>query len=131
MKLLPHFIPHIRKYEIIPSRNLTFQFNNIGFKIIEQYGENNFYCFDDLGVEPTGRHFSKDCNVMGEILLSRFDLFNSNNQQLTTHNYTKTHATTNLNAHELEDRYGNRVRSRMREMFNLIAFEINSIDKRK
>jgi len=55
----------------------------------------------------------------------------SNNQQLTTHNYTKTHATTNLNAHELEDRYGNRVRSRMREMFNLIAFEINSIDKRK
>jgi hypothetical protein len=74
MKLLPHFVPHKRKYEIIPARNLTFQFNNIGFKIIEQYGENNFYCFDDLGVEPTGRHFGKDCNVMGEIILSRYEL---------------------------------------------------------
>lgn len=34
-----------------------------------------------------------------------------------------THATTNLSASELEDYYGNRVRSRMREMFNLIAFD--------
>ncbi len=130
MKLLPHFVPHIKKYEIIPARNLTFQFNNIGFKIIEQYGANNFYCFDDLGVEPIGRHFGKDCNVMGEILLSRYDLFDSNNQQRATNNYTKTHATTNLNAQELEERYGNRVRSRMRQLFNLIAFDKESRDKR-
>ena len=33
------------------------------------------------------------------------------------------HVTTNLNAHEFEDRYSNRVRSRMRELFNLIAFK--------
>lgn len=114
MKLLPHFVPHLRSYEIIPSRNLTFQFNNVGFKIIEQYGNNKFYCFDDLGVEPTGRHFGKDCNVMGEILLSRHDLFIKHK--------IKTFITTNLNAQELEERYGNRVRSRMRQLFNLIAF---------
>ena len=41
------------------------------------------------------------------------------------------HATTNLNAHELEDLYGNRVRSRMRQLFNLIAFDKESTDKRK
>ncbi len=127
MKLLPHFVPHKRKYEIIPARNLTFQFNNIGFKIIEQYGNNNFYCFDDLGVEPTGRHFGKDCNVMGEILLSRYELICHPERSRRVF----THATTNLNAHELEDRYGNRVRSRMRELFNLIAFDKNSNDKRK
>jgi len=122
MKLLPYFVSHRRTYEVIPARNLAFQFNNIGFKIIEQYGNKHFYCFDDLGVEPTGRHFGKDCNVMGEILLSRYDLF--------TKHKIKTHLTTNLNAKELEDRYGNRVRSRMREMFNLIAFDRNSSDKR-
>ena len=42
----------------------------------------------------------------------------------------KTHATTNLNAQEMEERYGNRVRSRMRELFNLIAFDKESRDKR-
>jgi DNA replication protein DnaC len=42
-----------------------------------------------------------------------------------------THATTNLSAEELEKLYGNRVRSRMREMFNLIAFGADVADKRK
>jgi len=123
MKLIRHIVPHIRPYEIIPARNVTFGFNNIGYKIIEDYGNNGFYCFDDIGVEPIGRHFGKDCNVIGEILLSRYELFLDNR--------TKTHATTNLNANELEERYGKRVRSRMREMFNLIAFKKDATDKRK
>jgi len=42
-----------------------------------------------------------------------------------------THATSNLSASELEEYYGNRVRSRMREMFNLIAFDSGAKDKRK
>ena len=112
----------LKQYKIIPSWNLTFQSNTVGFKIIEQYGNSNFYCFDDLGVEPIARHFGKDCNVMGEILLSRHDLFISHK--------VLTHATTNLNAKELENYYGNRVRSRMRQLFNLIAFEKESMDKR-
>ncbi len=66
---------------------------------------------------------------MGEIFLSRYDLF------VRTYNPErsrggKTHATTNLNAQELEERYGNRVRSRMRQMFNLISFDTKSVDKR-
>jgi hypothetical protein len=59
---------------------------------------------------------------MGEIILSRYDLFLSDK--------IKTHATTNLNAQELEERYGNRVRSRMRQLFNLVAFDKNVKDKR-
>ncbi len=122
MKLLRHIVPHQKSYELIPARNITFAFNNIGFKTIQEYGNSNFYCFDDLGVEITGRHFGKDCNVMGEILLSRYDLF--------LQRKIRTHATTNLNAQELEERYGNRVRSRMRQLFNLIAFDKNTLDKR-
>ena len=123
MKLLPYIVPHQKAYKVIPARNIAFTFNNHGFKIIEEYGNNNYYCFDDLGVETTGRHFGKDCNVMGEILLSRYDLFLKNK--------IKTHTTTNLNAQELEERYGNRVRSRMRQLFNLIGFDKESTDKRK
>lgn len=123
MKLIRYITPHFRPYEIIPSRNITFGFNHIGFSIIEDYGNGRFYCFDDLGVEPEGRHFGKDCNVMGEILLSRYDLFMETG--------IRTHATTNLNAQELEERYGHRVRSRMRGLFNLIAFDAQTKDKRK
>ncbi|WP_147679084.1 ATPase [Algibacter pacificus] len=122
MKLLRHIVSHHKPYEVIPARNITFAFNNIGYKTIQEYGNSNFYCFDDLGVETTGRHFGKDCNVMGEILLSRYDLF--------LQRKIRTHATTNLNAQELEERYGNRVRSRMRQLFNLIAFDKESKDKR-
>ncbi|MGB3345432.1 MAG: ATPase [Aequorivita sp.] len=123
MKLLKFIVPLQRPYSVVPCRNIVFAFNHLGYKIIEDYGNGSFFCFDDLGVEPMGRHYGQDCNVMGEILLSRYDLFLKSK--------LKTHATTNLNAAELEERYGNRVRSRMREMFNLIAFEENAKDKRK
>lgn len=122
MKLLKHIVPHQRPYEVIPCRNIVFGFNHIGYKTIEDYGNSQFFCFDDLGVEPIGRHFGQDCNVMGEILLSRHELFINDKR--------KTHATTNLNAEELEEHYGTRIRSRMREMFNLIAFDKGSRDKR-
>ena len=123
IKLLHFLVPHQRKYVVMPCRNIVFAFNHLGYKTIEDYGESSFFCFDDMGVEPMGRHYGKDCNVIGEILLSRYDLF------LETK--LKTHATTNLNAEELEERYGNRVRSRMRELFNLIAFDERARDKRK
>src|SRR5690554_1369085 len=146
MKLMRHLVPHHRPYEIIPTRNIVFGFNNLGYSIIEQYGNNNIYCFDDLGVEPEGKHFGKDCNVMGEILLSRHDLFTqchlersrkvSYSEKPTSNfppkqNHNLTHITTNLNAEEIEDRYGNRVRSRLREMVNVIGFDKNTKDKRK
>jgi hypothetical protein len=122
MKLIRHLVPHYRPYEIIPARNITFGFNHLGYSIIEDYGNGRYYCFDDIGVEPMGRHFGKDCNVIGEILLSRHELFMKTG--------LRTHATTNLNARELEERYGNRVRSRMRQLFNLIAFDPETKDKR-
>tara|TARA_R110002111_G_scaffold63803_1_gene105209 strand:- start:333 stop:995 length:663 start_codon:yes stop_codon:yes gene_type:complete len=123
MTLLRHIVPHQKPYKIMPARNIVFGFNHVGYKTIEDYGSTNYFCFDDLGVEPMGRHYGKDCNVLGEVMLSRYDLF--------LEHHVKTHATTNLNAQELEVRYGNRVRSRMRELFNLIAFDRGSGDKRK
>ena len=146
MKLLLHLAPHKTNYEIIPTRNIVFKFNTSGFQVLEKYNDTKNYCFDDLGVEPTGCHYNKECNVMGEILLSRYDLFTrhpqldwgshqtrpkANNNQPIANNHNKTHITTNLNAKELENKYGSRVRSRLRAMFNLISFDSSSTDKRK
>ncbi len=118
------------KHEVrAKTRNIVFGFNNLGYSIIEQYGNSNFYCFDDLGVEPEGKHFGKDCNVMGEILLSRHEIFTK--CPLKHRTRAMTHITSNLNAEEIEDRYGNRVRSRLREMVNVIGFDKNTKDKRK
>jgi len=125
MKLLRHIVPTQRPYEMIPCRNVAFSFNHLGFKTIQDYGDTKFFCFDDLGVEPAGRFYGKDLNVMGEVLLSRYELYLQSKQKI------KTHVTTNLSADELEERYGHRVRSRMRELFNLIAFDDNVGDKRK
>jgi DNA replication protein DnaC len=123
MKLLRYLVPNQRNYVVMPCRNIVFAFNHLGYKTIEDYGDSSNFCFDDMGVEPIGRHYGRDCNVIGEILLSRYELF------LQTK--LKTHATTNLSAHELEDLYGLRVRSRMKKMFNLVAFDEKIKDKRK
>ena len=125
MKLFRFLIPSDKKFKVVACRNTVFGFNHLGYKVVEDYGNSDYYCFDDLGIEPEGKHFGSDCNVMGEIILSRYELFMLNNSIKQV-----THITSNLNSNEIEQRYGNRVRSRMRQMFNLIAFSEGSLDKR-
>jgi hypothetical protein len=60
---------------------------------------------------------------MAQILLSRYDYF--------IYRRMITHVTTSLTSKEIEDRYGKEVRSRCREMFNLISFSAASPEKRK
>lgn len=122
MKLMKFIVPLQRPYEVISARNITFGFNHIGYKTVEDYGNSGYFCFDDLGVEPEGKFFGQSCEVMGEILLSRHDLF--------LRHKVRTHVTTNLSASELENRYGERVRSRMRQLFNLVSFDEKAKDKR-
>ena len=103
------------------------EFSKQGYDVINQYSRSvrspKPICFDDIYVEPPMRYFGDQINVFGEIILTRYELFISKRIQ--------NHATTNLNSEELESRYGNRVRSRLREMVNLIAFSPESLDKRK
>jgi DNA replication protein DnaC len=112
-------------------RDVSFEFIREGHEIIHRYTKASYhqpgqqpktYCFDDLGTEQNIKHFGNETNVMAEILLSRYELFISRKMI--------THITTNLSAPEIETFYGNRLRSRMREMFNLISFNSNSLDKR-
>ena len=129
MFLINYFFHVGHEYKIKPCRDIAFEFASRGYEALKPYtkiGDKqtriNTFCFDDLGTEKQIKHFGNDCNVMAEILLSRYDHF--------IHNKTMTHITTNLSASELEMLYGDRVRSRMRQMFNLISFNPDSLDKR-
>lgn len=129
MHLLKPFVNVKHDYKIKTTREVSFEFAKKGFEVLQQYTQNSGqqyrlpgYCFDDLGAEQQIKHFGNDCNVMAEILISRYEHFFGSN--------SVTHITTNLSASEIEQLYGNRLRSRMRSMFNLIAFDTETKDKR-
>lgn len=130
MYILRFFPPIDSRYVMKSCRDVSFEFIQEGYEVIIRYSRNSFnhdkprvYCFDDLGTENNLKYFGNECNVLAEILLSRYDFFVSSGMI--------THITTNLNSTEIEDLYGIRVRSRMREMFNLFSFGKEAIDKRK
>ena len=133
MTLMRAFLHPDEQHIMKPCRDVSFEFIQEGYGTIHKYSKESFhqrsgettpkrYCFDDLGVEQNLKYYGNECNVMAEVLLSRYDLFISRNML--------THITTNLSATEIETMYGNRIRSRMREMFNLVAFNQKTSDKR-
>ena len=129
MTLMKYLTPTEFKFIVKPCRDISFEFIKDGYEVIHRYSRGKLdqfdpkiYCFDDLGLENNLKYYGNECNVMAEILLSRYDLYISRHIQ--------THITTNLSASEIESQYGNRVRSRMRELFNLIAYDNNTKDKR-
>jgi DNA replication protein DnaC len=129
MNLMKYLAPAENKFFVKPCRDISFEFIQDGYEIIHKYSKGKLYeseprtiCFDDLGTENNLKYYGNECNVMAEILLSRYDIFTAKRIQ--------THITTNLSASEIENVYGNRVRSRLREMINLIGFERTINDKR-
>ena len=129
MNIMKYLTPTEHKFFVKPCRDISFEFIQDGYQIIHKYSKGKLYeyepktiCFDDLGTESNLKYYGNECNVMAEILLSRYDVYIAKRIQ--------THITTNLSASEIETQYGNRVRSRMRELFNLIAYDNNSKDKR-
>lgn len=129
MNIMKYLTPTEHKFIVKPCRDISFEFIQDGYSIIHKYSKGRLYesdpkiyCFDDLGLENNLKYYGNECNLMAEILLSRYDIYISKN--------IPTHITTNLSASEIEAQYGNRVRSRMRQMFNLIAYDKSTPDKR-
>lgn len=129
MNVMKHLAKAEHKFIVKPCRDISIEFINQGYGIIHQYSigkqyhsEQRIYCLDDLGIENNLKYYGNECNVIAEVLLSRYDIFISKR--------IPTHITTNLSASEIETHYGIRVRSRLREMMNLIAYDKNAKDKR-
>lgn len=130
LNIMKFLTPIEHKFLIKPCRDISFEFIHDGYEIIHKYSKGKLYqsdpkiyCFDDLGTENNLKYFGNECNVMAEIVLSRYDIFISKK--------IPTHITSNLSASEIEAHYGLRVRSRLRQMVNLISYDKNTIDKRK
>ena len=134
LKLMKLIAVKEKKFFFFTTREISFEFIKEGFEVIHKYSQGipgkytiKNIAFDDLGTERNFKHYGNECNVMAEILLSRYELFCHAEPSLRV----TTHITTNLSATELEDYYGNRVRSRLRNMCNLIFFDKEAVDKRQ
>lgn len=131
-------INHINPFIVISCRKVAGEYalkDNGGSITIDRYScpaevpPFEFYghkfvgrLFDDLGTENVKKHFGNESNVMEEILLNRYD-----NLDLIG----KTHITSNLSAEQIEEIYGPRVRSRLRQMCNFLVFNPKGADRRK
>jgi len=129
MQLMQELAKPNQRFYYTTCRSVAFEFIREGFGVIQKYSRGDLYsfsgksiCFDDLGAENNFKYYGNECNVMAEILLSRYDVFVSHR--------IKTHLTTNLSATEIDRMYSARIRSRMREMMNLLAIPASWKDKR-
>lgn len=125
-------------FGVISARAVTDEYQAEGGEIVKKWWTAGFQpiiandifrhkvtgiCFDDIGTESEGRFFGNQKNVIGDIILNRYDRKNEFRGL--------THLTTNCNGDQIEQIYGSRVRSRLREMFNIIVFPGKAKDRRK
>lgn len=101
MDLMKHLTPSEKFFFVKPYRYIIFKFIQDGYQIIHKYSKGKLYesepktiCFDDLGTENNLKYYGNDCNIMAEILLSRYYIFITKKIQ--------TYITTNLSATEIE-----------------------------
>lgn len=126
----------LRSFIIRNCKELAQSFASGGYEQIENftsphppiYGnkfKHEYYgiCFDDLGTEDKRKHYGNESNVMMELIETRYS------RKATLAGFT--HITTNLTADQIEEVYGPRVRSRVREMFNFLVYKPGSPDRRK
>ncbi|MBK8516543.1 MAG: ATPase [Saprospiraceae bacterium] len=134
MKLVRQFMSFKERFKMKSCQQLALEYMDQGSQILTQYGRNyvdhvdqntinQTYCFDDMGTEDEVKHYGTQTNVLGQIILMRYELFQG--RQILTH------FTSNLTAPQIEKHYGERVRSRLREMCNWIEYKSDSFDKRK
>jgi len=83
--------------------------------------KNGGWFFDDIGVEEDANNYGNSANVI-EVLMQY--VYNYRDMR------GRTHISTNLNGDQLTQRYGERVYSRMVEMYNLVKFPADLPDFR-
>lgn len=122
-----------QSYIVVGAPHIGHEFARGGFDVIDHYckplyaAENSFghsefgVCFDDLGADEKRKHYGDQVNALGDIIEGRY----------RWGRHYMTHLTTNLDGEQLEDTYGIRLRSRIREMFNVLMFDLSAPDLRK
>lgn len=122
-----------RPFEVISCRVIADQYSKngsdalYGFSSLQAaYAHQNFghkeigICYDDLGTEEIKKNYGNEVNVMQDIIYKLYD----------NRNFGYFHSTTNLGSIDIAERYGDRVKSRVFEMFNVISFPASAKDWR-
>lgn len=123
MKLMRHIAPEPLTHHMMSCRKISNDYAIKGVPALLCYKSTpRIWCFDDMGREDIAHHYGTTCQVMRDIMMERHELFCQEG--------IFTHATSTLTATEIGNKYGTEVRSRMREMFNRIAFQKDARDKR-
>lgn len=113
-----------RRYGMISCKKIEESYDRGGFHDIEKYTQtsishNNLttgWMFDDFGWEDAGKHYAKQTNVM-ENVLATIELNGI---------FSHFHLTTNLSMEEIAEKYGGRIRDRIRAMFNQVKFDTST-----
>jgi len=122
-----------QSYVVQGCQSIGFQFAKDGFDVVmkncnpfiggeNKYGHTEYgTCLDDFGADEKRSHYGDRANALAEIIEGRYRL----------NRHYLTHITTNIDGDDIEEYYGPRTRSRVREMFNFITFDPTSPDMRK
>lgn len=134
--------------EVISCSDLANQYAIEGMTAIKKVNMHKSLILDDIGSERITQYFGNEIEVVAYVIkkfedgknifvensirnkLPVFDCQNRNNIRTLIHKDVKMHATTNCNLEDLEKRYGERIYSRMANIYNVVNFNKESIDKR-
>ncbi|MCM1170198.1 MAG: hypothetical protein NC048_09825 [Bacteroides sp.] len=104
-----------RLFSIVPCSRIAREYadkENGGVQVLKRYFTGNFM-FDDLGTENVAKYYGTAMDVMGEIMLERYD------------NPVITFMTTNLTYDQIRQSYGERFASRLSERCSWVDMGIN------
>lgn len=108
-------------FRIYACPDVSRAYRKDGDEALEIYGAGRTMCFDDLGFEDANaKHYGSATNPLADVLTRRYQM----------HPRPLTHATTNDDAPAMLAKYGERVMSRMSELFNIIQFSPEAPDRR-
>lgn len=106
-------------FGFVSSITIVENYNSMGDEGIIKYKDRE-WCIDDIGTEDIGSHYGKN-DVLKMLLEVRYNKF--------VYEDIKTHGSTNLLPKNIKERYGDRVYSRIQQMFNIII--LDGEDRRK
>lgn len=96
------------KFKIEQAQDIVHDYNVYGSEILNQFSVNRNFYIDDIGTEINGKYYGKDCNVIADLILIRYNIYKTYG--------AFTHFTTNLGIDQLMAKYGDRICSRLGEM---------------
>jgi len=122
--VISRIIENDQEFKMVPSYMVIDDFFKKGYEIFDNgiYGDNSWrknplLIIDDLGSEADISHFGNVADPIGQLILRKYDA------------KLKIHCSTNLGSQSLKNKYGERIFSRMKEMFNVIT--LKGEDRRK